>query len=380
MKIPYFKPWISSDDKKSILDTLNQRWLTNGPKLKKFEKDFSRFIETKFSIGVSSATHALHLAIISMGIGPGDEVIVPTFTFAATLNSVLYSGAKPILVDVESSTFTISTKEIEKKINKKTKAIIPVHYGGQSCDMKEILKIAQKHNLGIIEDCAHALGSKYKKKYCGTFGKVGCFSFYPTKIITTGEGGMVSTNDAKIFKKISLLKSHSMSISAVDRESKATWKYDITDLGYNYRLDEIRASLGISQLNRINKINQMRINIAQKYNDLLNDVEGLVIPIVKDDRNHIYHLYTIKIENTFPITRDNLFTLLNEKGIGTSVQYYPLHLMSFYKKLLHPKKSEFSVANILKDQVLSLPIFPQMSNKQIYFVSSILHKIAKVKK
>ncbi len=380
MKIPYFKPWISSEDKKSILDTLNQRWLTNGPKLKKFEKDFSRFIETKFSIGVGSATHALHLAVRSMGIGPGDEVIVPTFTFAATLNSVLYSGAKPILVDVEPSTFTIAIKEIEKKITKKTKAIIPVHYGGQSCDMKEILKIARKHNLGIIEDCAHSLGSRYEKKYCGTFGKVGCFSFYPTKIITTGEGGMVSTNDTKIFKKISLLKSHSMSVSVVDRESKAKWKYDITDLGYNYRLDEIRASLGISQLSRIKKINQMRINIAQKYNDLLSDIEGLAIPKVKDDRNHIYHLYTVKIGNTFPITRNNLFTLLNENGIGTSVQYYPLHLMSFYKKLLSPKKSKFPVANILKDQVLCLPIFPQMSDKQIRFLSSILHKVAKLKK
>ena len=380
MKIPYFKPWISPEDKKSVLDTLNQRWLTNGPKLKKFEKDFSQFIKTKFSIGVGSATHALHLGVRAVGIGPGDEVIVPTFTFAATLNSVLYSGAKPILVDVEPSTFTIAIKEIEKKISKKTKAIIPVHYGGQSCDMKEILKIAQKHNLRIIEDCAHSLGSKYEKKYCGTFGKVGCFSFYPTKIITTGEGGMVSTNDAKIFKKISLLKSHSMSVSAADRESKAKWKYDITDLGYNYRLDEIRASLGISQLSRVEKINQMRINIAQKYNDLLSDIEGLVIPKIMDDRNHIYHLYTVKIEDTFHTTRNNLFTLLNENGIGTSVQYYPLHLMSFYKKLLSPKKSNFPVANVLKDQVLCLPIFPQMSDRQIHFVSSILHKIAKLKK
>ncbi len=372
MKIPYFKPWISSEDKKSILDTLNQRWLTNGPKLKKFEKDFSRFIETKFSIGVSSGTHALHLAVRSMGIGPGDEVIVPTFTFAATLNSVLYCGAKPILVDVDPSTFTISTKELEKKINKKTKAIIPVHYGGQSCDMKEILKIAQKHNLGIIEDCAHALGSKYKKKYCGTFGKVGCFSFYPTKIITTGEGGMVSTNDAKIFKKISLLKSHSMSVSAVDRESKATWKYDITDLGYNYRLDEIRASLGISQLSRIKKINQMRINIAQKYNDLLNDIEGLVTPKVKDDRNHIYHLYTIKIEDNYHMTRDELFVHLHSKGIGTSVQYYPLHLMSYYKSKYSFKNSDFPNANCLKDKVLSLPIYPTMTLKEIEFVVSQL--------
>lgn len=372
MKIPYFKPWISSQDKKSVLDALNQRWLTNGPKLKKFEKDFSQFIETKFSIGVSSATHALHLAVRSMGIGPGDEVIVPTFTFAATLNSVLYCGAKPILVDVNPTTFTIDPKEIERKISKKTKAVIPVHYGGQSCDMKEILKIARKNNLDIIEDCAHALGSTYKNNFCGTFGKVGCFSFYPTKVITTGEGGMVSTNNTKVFRKISLLRSHSMTVNAVNRESKAKWKYDITDLGYNYRLDEIRSSLGISQLSRIKKINEMRMKIAQKYDKLLSDIPGLTIPKISNDRNHIYHLYTIKISKEFPRNRNNLFLHLHEKDIGTSVQYYPLHLMSFYKKLLHPKLSDFPVANILKDEVLSLPIFPQMTLKEIEFVVSQL--------
>lgn len=380
MKVPYFQPWISSEDKKAVLDTLNQRWLTNGPKLKKFEKNFSQFIKSKFSVGVSSATHALHLALKSLGIGPGDEVIVPTFTFAATLNSVLYCGAKPTLVDVNPSTFTIEPKEIKSKISKKTKAVIPVHYGGQSCDMKEILEIARKNNLEIIEDCAHALGSTYGDKFCGTFGKVSCFSFYPTKVITTGEGGMVSTSNAKTFKKISLLRSHSMSVSAVDRESKAKWKYDITDLGYNYRMDEIRASLGISQLSRIKKINEMRIKIAQKYDKLLSNITGLEIPKITNDRNHIYHLYTIKISKEFPITRDDLFLYLHEKGVGTSVQYYPLHLMSFYKKLLHPKLSDFPVANILKDQVLSLPIFPQMTLKQIHFVASILQNLFKSKK
>ena len=370
MKVPYFKPWISTDDKKSVMDTLNQRWLTNGPKLQKFEKNFSNYIKSKFAIGVGSATHALHLAVKSLGIKPGDEVVVPTFTFAATLNSVLYTGAKPILVDVDPSTFLISPIEIEQKISKKTKAIIPVHYGGQSCDMSQILKIAKTNNLKIIEDCAHSLGSIFGKKYCGTFGEVGCFSFYPTKVITTGEGGMVSTNDSKIFKKISLLKSHSMSVSAVDRESKAKWKYDIVDLGFNYRLDEIRSSLGLSQLARIKKINEMRIKIAQKYDKLLSDIPGIIIPKIAKNRNHIYHLYTIKITDEFPLTRDELFSYLHKNNVGTSVQYYPLHLMSFYKKTLKLKISDFPNANMLKNQVLSLPIYPQMTLPQIRFVTS----------
>ena len=380
MKIPFFKPWISSEDIKYVSNTLNQRWLTNGPQLKKFEKFFSRFIQSKFSIGVGSATHALHLAVKSIGVGQGDEVILPTFTFAATLNSVLYSGAKPVLVDVDPFTFNISPNEIIKKISKKTKAIIPVHYGGQSCDMQTILKIARKYHLDVIEDCAHALGSKYGKNYCGTFGKAGCFSFYPTKIITTGEGGMVSTNDSKIFKQVSLLKSHAMTVNAVDRESKASWKYDIMDLGYNYRLDEIRSSLGISQLKRIRKTNQMRVAIAKKYDSLLNDIPGLITPKIATNRNHIYHLYTIKITEDFPISRDELFSALHEKGIGTSVQYFPLHLMSFYKKILNPKKTDFKISNILKDQVLSLPIFPQMTVQQINSVSSTIKKLTNSKK
>ena len=379
MNVPYFKPWISSKDKKAIVDTLNQRWLTNGPKLQKFENQFSQYLKSKYSVGVGSATHALHLAVKSLGIGPGDEVLIPTFTFAATLNCVLYSGAKPVLVDVDPATFTINPQEIEKKISSKTRAIIVVHYGGQSCDMRKILKISRKYHLEIIEDCAHALGSTYGKSFCGTIGKIGCFSFYPTKIITTGEGGMVSTSNTKLFQKISLLKSHSMTINAADRELKAKWKYDITDLGYNYRLDEIRASLGISQLKRIKQINQLRIKIASKYNKLLKNIPGLTIPETVNDRNHIYHLYTIKIDNNFPLSRDELFTYMHKRGVGTSVQYLPLHFMTFYKKLLRPKLSDFPVSNKLKDQVLCLPIFPQMTVKQIHYVTSILKNISSVK-
>jgi len=372
MKIPYFIPWINREDKKSVVKALNQRWLTNGPILKKFEKKFQNFIGSKYSVGVSSATHALHLAIRSLNIGKGDEVIIPTFTFVATANAVKYCGAEPVFVDVDPFTFNISPKEIEKKITKKTKAIIPVHYGGQACDMDEIISLAKKHNLYIIEDCAHALGSTYRKLKCGNIGDVGCFSFYPTKVITTGEGGMVSTNNSLVHKRVNLLKSQGMNVLPQEREKKAVWKYDILDLGYNYRLDEIRSSLGVSQLKRIREINKLRIKIAKKYDKEIEKIKGLSIPKTKPDRNHIYHLYTIKIENDYHLTRDKLYNKLHLAGIGTSVQFYPLHLMSYYKTKYRTKIHQFPIANFLKDTVLSLPIYPKMTTKQIAQVTSTL--------
>lgn len=366
MKVPYFSPWITSEDKKSVLQSLEQQWLTNGPMLKKFENSVKKFIQTRYAVGVGSATHALHLSVKALGITDNDEVIVPTFTFAATANAVKYCGAKPILVDVDSNTFNISPTMILKKITKKTKAIIVVHYGGQSCNMDEIKSIAKKHNLPIIEDCAHALGSIYKNKKCGSIGATGCFSFYPTKIITTGEGGMITTNNLKLFETFQILKSQGMNILPTEREKSSLWRYDIVDTGFNYRLDEIRSSLGLSQFKRINKINQMRIKIAKTYDSLLSKVKDITIPYVSSNRNHIYHLYTIKVEKNYHLTRNELFTKLHDAGIGTSVQFYPLHLMSYNKKQY--KKTEFPIANKLKDQVLSLPIFPTMSKKQIEYV------------
>jgi len=374
MKVPYFLPWITDEDKKTVVRALDQRWLTNGPFLKKFEKGICNYIDTKYSLGVGSATQALHLSMRATDIKPGDEVIVPTFTFVATANAVKYCNAKPVLVDVDPLTYNILPSEIEKKINKKTRAIIVVHYGGQSCDMDEILKIAKKNNLIVIEDCAHAFGSTYKKSACGSIGKTGCFSFYPTKIITTGEGGAISTNDHKIFKKIQILRSQGMNVSADEREETLEWKYDIIDLGYNYRMDEIRASLGFSQLKRVKKINKMREGIAELYNQKLKNTDGIIIPHKKSDRNHIYHLYTIRITDDFHISRNELFKKLSKNGIGSSVQYVPIHLMSLYKKEYQEKMNSFPNANKIKDQVLSLPIFPTMNTKQVEKVVSILTK------
>lgn len=366
MKVPYFAPWITSKDKQNVLQSLNQRWLTNGSFLKKFESNFQKYISSSYSVGVGNGAQALHLAVRGLGIGSGDEVIVPTFTFVATANAVTSCGAKPIFADVDPNTFNISIDSIKKLITKKTKAIIPVHYGGQSCDMDKIHSISKNKNLKIIEDCAHALGSTFKNKKCGNLGDVGCFSFYPTKIITTGEGGMVTCNNPKLFKKIKILRSQAMSISSNEREKLATWKYDVTDLGYNYRLDEIRSSLGFSQLFRVDQINKMRIKLASIYTNSLSKIKGIQTPFIKDNRNHIFHLYSIKITDEFPLTRDELYEKLIQKGIGTTVQYTPVHLLSYYKK--KNKNPSLKNSEKLMDQVLCLPIFPKMTLKEIQYV------------
>jgi len=371
MKVPYFVPWINNEDKRAVLKSLNQRWLTNGPMLKKFENKFQNYIGTNYAIGCSSATHALHLVMRSLGIKKNTEVIVPTLTFAATSDVVSYCGGTPVFADVDYETFNILPKEIENKISNKTKAIIVVHYGGQSCDMDQILRISKKYNIPVIEDCAHALGSSYKLKNCGNLGQAGCFSFYPTKIITTGEGGMITTNDKNIWSKSLLLRSHGMTKTPVEREIESKWKYDIKEMGFNYRLDEIRSSLGISQLKRLSQINKRRIKIADEYTKRISEIKGLIPPTIKKNRNHIFHLYTIKVNSEYHLTRNELFQNLSKKGIGSSVQYYPLHLMS-YNKTKNNKKRDFPNSNRLKDQLLSLPIFPTMTKKQINYVVSCL--------
>jgi len=375
MQVPYFIPWITNEDKKAVLKSLNNRWLTNGPILEQFEKRFSKFIGCNNSIGVSSGTSALHLSLHAIDTGPGDEVIVPVMTFSATADVVIHIGAKPVLADIQPDTFNISINDVKKKINKRTKAIIAVHYGGQSCDMDELQKICKDKGLFLIEDCAHALGSTYKNKKCGTIGLSGCFSFYPTKIITTGEGGMVTTNNKKTAKRIQILRSHGMSISAKKREEKRKWKYDILETGYNYRLDEIRSALGLSQLKRIETINKKRAKIAKKYSRKFQNIKGICIPIQKEDRNHIFHLYSIKVEKDYHLTRDELFNKLASKGIGTSVQYLPLSHMTYMKKNFKVLPSNFPIANKIKDQVLCLPIFPTMSMKQMeYIINTIEQK------
>lgn len=378
--IPFYVPWITKEDEKVASEALKSRWLTGGPKVANFEKKIADYIGVKHAIAVNSCTAALHLAMRVLNIKPGDEVIVPVLTFAATANAAIFCGAKPVFADVDEKTFNISPEEILKKITPKTRAIIPVHYGGQACDMKEILEIARDHRLPVVEDCAHSLGAEYKGKKTGNLGTMGCFSFYTTKILTTLEGGMITTNDKKFAARLRLLREHGMNKTALDRESGASWYYDVVDLGYNYRLTEMQAALGISQLERVEEGIQKRIEAASYYTQKLGspDFRGIIAPSKAPNRSHIFHLYVIRVRSDETgITRNELFRKLADNGIGASVHYTPLHVFSFYKKFLNSDSLTFPTAERIYDQIMSLPIFPTLTKKNIDVITKKIHEIIK---
>ncbi|MGB9023793.1 MAG: DegT/DnrJ/EryC1/StrS family aminotransferase, partial [Candidatus Bathyarchaeia archaeon] len=323
-RIPFCLPWITKDDSEAVADALMSQWLTDGPKLSQFEEALAEYLDIKHVVAVSNCTAALHLAMCSLDISVGDEVILPVFTFAATANAVLYRGAKPVLADIDPSTLNVSPDEIKNKLSKRTKAIIVVHYAGQPCDMRTIMEIANDRSLPVVEDCAHSLGATCMGKKTGTIGTAGCFSFYPTKNITTLEGGMITSNDDHVARKARLLRSHAMTRTASERERESSWFYDIVDLGYNYRLNEPQAALGMSQLRRLEDANRMRISAAREYNQSLAACPGIVTPSVT--QGHVFHLYVIRVlKERYGLSRDELFRRLSREGIGLSVHYTPLH-------------------------------------------------------
>jgi dTDP-4-amino-4,6-dideoxygalactose transaminase len=365
--LPFSVPDINAEDRKAVADAMTSRWLTGGPKAKEFEDRFAEYLKCKYAISVNSCTAALHLSLKALGVKPGDEVIVPDITFAATANSALFCGAKPVFADIDEKTLNISVDEIQNKITKNTKVVIPVHYGGLSCNMDEIMKIAEENNLFVVEDCAHSAGSTYKGQMTGTFG-IGCFSFYPTKNMTTIEGGMISTNDEEVARKCSLGRTHGMTKDAFYRE-KLSWYYDVVELGYNYRLNEVQSALGISQLKRLNDMNECKRKNAQYYTSKLSKIPGIITPVELEECYHTFHLYVIKvIKEDFGMSRDQLFMKLYEKGIGLSLHYTPLHLLTLYKNTLGYKKGDFPVAEKVYDQILSLPMYPQLTETEMDYV------------
>lgn len=361
IKVPFFNPYISKQDKIAVNKALNSTLLTDGPTLQEFENKFSAFTKSKYGIGVSNATSALHLSLKSLGIGKGDEVIVPDMTFVATASAVLLTGATPVFVDVNDDDLNISVKSIENSLTSKTKAVIPVHFAGRSCNMKRIMEIANKNNLKVIEDCAHAIGAKYGGKHVGTFGDAGCFSFYPTKNITTIEGGMVITKSKMIADHIRTARNHGITKSLTQRYSHGRpWDYDVTEPGYNYRLDEIRATLGISQLKRIHILNQMRRKACEYYNSKLEAIKGIKTPL--SDKSDAYHLYVIRIKDEYGIKRDKLFEILLKKGIRTSVHYKPLHEFTVFKKRAKIY-DRLDNAKQAYREIISLPLYTGISRE-----------------
>jgi perosamine synthetase len=360
IKFPAYEPWISKDDKKIVNKALSQNMLTLGPQLEKFESDFCKYSNSKYAIAVSNCTAALHLSLMALGIKKNDEVIIPDLTFVADANAVLACNAKPVIADINKENFFLSISNIKKNITKKTKAIIPVHIYGQVCNIDEILDVAKDNNLKVIEDCAHAVGTFHKSKHVGTLGSTGCFSFYPTKNITTAEGGMVITNSKQIAEKVRQLRSHGMTKSLQNRySSEYPWIFDILEPGYNYRLDEIRAALGITQLKRIKKINELRKKASSYYFKNLQNIPGIVLPDMVNDKTHSYHLYTIRVTNQYKLSRNQLFKKLKDNGIRTTVYWMPIHKYTAYEKFAN--KSNVINTTKIYDEILALPLFPNIS-------------------
>ena len=361
-KYPAYEPWISNADKQIVNKTLEQSMLTLGPQLEKFEASFCKYTKSKYAIAVSNGTAALHLSLKALGIKENDEVIIPDLTFVADANAILACNAKPVIADINKNDFFLSISNLKRNITKRTKAIIPVHIYGQVCNIDEVIDIAQDNDLKIIEDCAHAIGTFHNSKHVGTLGDAGCFSFYPTKNITTAEGGMVITNSKKIAEKVRQLRSHGMSKSLKSRySSEYPWVFDITEPGYNYRLDEIRASLGISQLKRIKKINELRKNAVFYYHSKLKNIPGLVLPDMVNDKTHSYHLYTIRVTKLFKLSRNQLFRKLKQSGIRTTVYWMPIHKYSAFRKFAH--SSNVKNTSKVYNEILALPLFPNISKK-----------------
>ena len=372
LKVPLFYPWINNSDKKVILDCLNSPILSGGPKLHEFETTFAKFVGARYAVGVSSATAALHLSLLSLGIGKGDEVIIPNMTFVATANTVALTGAKPICVDIDS-TLNISINSIEKKISKKTKCILPVHFAGFPCKMDYIKKIAKKNNLKIIEDCAHAVGAFYKKKHVGTFGDAGCFSFFATKNVTAIEGGMIITNSKKIANTVSLLRNHGINKTLSQRYHSSPWLYDVIAPGFNYKIDELRCALGISQLKRIKEITSRRRKAARYYTKKLEKINGIEVVNSKNNKEHVYHIYIIRIKKKFGISRDEVYTKLKERGIQTTMHYSPIHHFSYIKKT-GVKDKDFPNTMSAARECLTLPLFPTITRKQQdYVIANMLN-------
>ena len=371
IKFPAYEPWISKEDEKIIGKTLKQSMLTLGPQLEKFESDFCKYSKSKYAVAVSNCTAALHLSLKALGIKTNDEVIIPDLTFVADANAVLSCNAKPVVTDINKENFFLSISNIKKNITKRTKAIIPVHIYGQVCNIEEIMDIAKDHNLKVIEDCAHAVGTFHKSKHVGTIGNTGCFSFYPTKNITTAEGGMVTTNSKEIAEKVRQLRSHGMTKSLKSRySSEYPWVFDIVEPGYNYRLDEIRSALGISQLKRIKKINELRKKASLYYHKNLQNIPGIILPDMVKDKSHSYHLYTIRVTKPFKLSRIQLYKKLKDNGIRTTVYWMPIHEYAAYSKFA--KKSNVVNTAKIYDEILALPLFPNISKKHQDTVIEVL--------
>jgi len=360
-------PMIEQPEIDEVVASMKSGWLGTGSKVHKFEEMFKEYKGSKYAMALNSCTAALHLSLLAIGIKPGDEVIVPTMTFASTANVVIHAGGVPIFADCEKDTMNIDPEDIERKITPKTKAIIPVHFAGRACNMDAIMDIAKKHHLKVVEDCAHAIETEYHGKKAGTFGELGCFSFYVTKNIVTGEGGMAITDNEDYANQIKIMALHGMSKDAWKRFSDSGYKhYQVLYAGYKYNMMDIQAAIGIHQLPRVDKYWRRRQEIWNRYNEVFQDLPVFTPAPIESGTRHAYHLYTLLLDiDKLKITRDEFLDEMTKNNIGVGVHYIALHLHPYYQKAFGYKKGDFPNAEWISDRTVSLPLSAKLTDEDV---------------
>jgi perosamine synthetase len=395
--IPYGRQSIDEEDIEAVVKVLRSDWLTTGPKVDEFERAFAAYVGAEEAVAVSNGTAALHAAMYALRIGPNDEVIVPAMTFASTANCVVFQGGTPIFSDVDPGSLLIDISSAESKITSRTKAIIAVDYTGQPCEYDKLQSLADEGGLALVADACHALGGSYKGRSVGSLADLSVFSFHPVKHITTGEGGMITTDDPELAQRMRVFRNHGITSDHRQREQQGSWFYEMVDLGYNYRLSDIQCALGTSQLRKLAAWVVRRQKIARRYDAAFAELPALKPLVVRDDVSHAYHLYMIRLDTTKLRTpRSEVFSSLRAEGIGVNVHYIPVHLHPFYRERfgtkpgfhyipvhLHPfyrerfgtKPGLCPMAETVYEKLISLPIFPTMTHDDIEYVTAAVRKV-----
>ena len=370
--IPYGKQTIEQDDIQAVVDVLQSDFLTTGPKIAEFEQTVADYVGAKYAVAISNGTSALHAACFAAGIGPGDEVITTPLTFAASANCVLYCGGTPVFADVDPKTYNIDPEDIRRKITDRTKAIIAVHLAGQPCDMDAIHSIAREHGLIVIEDGAHALGSVYKGKKVGSMSDMTTFSFHPVKPITTGEGGMIVTDNEDFYKKMVLFRSHGITRDdSMMTRNDGPWFYQQFDLGYNYRITDIQCALGCSQMKKLDRFLARRKEIVARYNEAFADCDNIITPYQLSDTESGWHLYIVQVKNC---DRRKVFENMREKGIGVNVHYIPVYMHPYYQEHGY-ENVHCANAEEIYSHIISLPLYPGLTSEQQDYVIDTLKSL-----
>ena len=360
-KIHYGHQWIDEADIQAVVDVLRSDWITTGPKVSEFEQAVADYVGAEYAVAVNSGTAALHAAMYAVGVGPGDEVILPPMTFVATANCVVFQGATPVFADVEPDTLLVNPAEVESKITERTKAIIAVDYAGQPCDYNALRNIAKRHDLSLVADACHSIGAQFNGRNVGTLADLSVFSFHPVKHITTGEGGMVVTDETKFAERMRRFRNHGISMDSRQRADHGTWYYEMEDLGYNYRITDFQCALGLSQLQNLPAFLERRRQIAAQYDESFSRLQEVEALGLREGVLHAYHLYVVKTK--YPVLnlgRAKFFRKMREKSVDVNVHYIPVHMQPFYRKYFNTNPGLCSVAETAYEGILSLPIFPAM--------------------